>query len=108
MISKIHNERFILVSENIYYKEFMDLISKNLNKPLAKTPLTKSILHMIYFFDSILSFLRLKKRFMSKALISTLISNQEFDGRKIKNFISFEYEKIDKKIKEICKDFINN
>lgn len=108
MISKIHNERFILVSENIYYKEFMDLISKNLNKPLAKTPLTKSILHMIYFFDSILSFLRLKKRFMSKALISTLISNQEFDGRKIKKFISFEYEKIDKKIKEICKDFINN
>ena len=44
---------------------------------------------------------------MSKALISTLISNQEFDGRKIKKFFSFEYEKIDKKIKEICKDFIN-
>ena len=106
MNSKIHNERFILVSENLYYKEFLDLISKNLRKSLTKIPLTKSILYIIYFFDSIFSFLRLKKRFMSIALISTFISNQEFDGNKIKKFISFEYERINKKTKEICKDFI--
>ena len=107
MNSEIKNERFILVSENLYYKEFLDLISKNLGKPLTKYPLTKSILYTIYFFDTILSFLRVKKRFMSKALISTFNNNQEFDGSKIKKFISFKYEKIDEKVKEICKDYIN-
>ena len=106
MNSKIQNERFILVSKNLYYKEFLDLISKNLGKPLARYPLTKPILYIIYFFDIILSFLKIKKRFMSKALISTFNNNQEFDGDKIKKFISFKYEKIDKKVKEICKDFI--
>ena len=95
MNSKICNERFILVSENLYYKEFLDLISKNLNKPSAKIPLTKSILYTLYFFDSILSFFRLKKRFMSIALISTFLSNQEFDGNKIKKFIPFKYQKIE-------------
>ncbi len=38
---------------------------------------------------------------MSKALISTFNNNQEFDGSKIKKFISFKYEKIDEKVKEI-------
>jgi len=107
MNSKIQNERFILVSENMNYKEFLDLISKNLGKSLTKYPLKKPLLYIIYFFDIILSFLRIKKRFMSKALISTFNNNQEFNGNKIKKFISFKYEKIDKKVKEICKDFIN-
>ena len=107
MDSEIKNERFILVSENLYYKEFLDLISKNLGKSLVKYPLTKPILFTIYFFDSILSFVRIKKRFMSKALISTFNNNQEFDGSKIKKFISFKYEKIDEKVKEICKDYSN-
>ena len=44
---------------------------------------------------------------MSKALISTFNNNQEFDGSKIKKFISFKYEKIDEKVKEICKDYSN-
>jgi len=107
MNSKIQNERFILVSENMNYKEFLDLISKNLGKSLTKYPLKKPLLYLIYFFDIILSFLRIKKRFMSKALISTFNNNQEFNGNKIKKFISFKYEKIDKKVKEICKDFID-
>jgi len=107
MNSKIQNERFILVSENMNYKEFLDLISKNLGKSLTKYPLKKPLLYIIYFFDIILSFLRIKKRFMSKALISTFNNNQEFNGNKIKKFISFKYEKIDKKVKEICKDFID-
>ena len=107
MNSKIQNERFILVSENMNYKEFLDLISKNLGKSLTKYPLKKPLLYIIYFFDIILSFLRIKKRFMSKALISTFNNNQEFNGNKIKKFISFRYEKIDKKVKEICKDFID-
>ena len=107
MNSEIKNERFILVSENLYYKEFLDLISKNLGKPLTKYPLTKSILYTIYFFDTILSFLRVKKRFMSNALISTFNNNQEFDGSKIKKIISFKYEKIDEKVKEICRDYVN-
>ena len=107
MNSKIQNERFILVSENMNYKEFLDLISKNLGKSLTKYPLKKPLLYIIYFFDIILSFLRIKKRFMSKALISTFNNNQEFNGNKIKKFISFKYEKIDKKVKKICKDFID-
>tara|TARA_B100001564_G_scaffold215752_1_gene181606 strand:- start:114 stop:1124 length:1011 start_codon:yes stop_codon:yes gene_type:complete len=107
MNSKIQNERFILVSENMNYKEFLDLISKNLGKSLTKYPLKKPLLYIIYFFDIILSFLRIKKRFMSKALISTFNNNQEFNGNKIKKFISFKYEKIDEKVKEICKDFID-
>ena len=82
-------------------------LDKELDKPLARYPLTKSILYIIYFFDIILSFLKIKKRFMSKALISTFNNNQEFDGSKTKKFIFFKYEKIDEKVKEICKDYIN-
>ena len=60
---KIKNEMFILVYENLYYKEFLDLISKNLDKPLTKYPLTKSILYTISFLNLkiiFLSFIELK------------------------------------------------
>ncbi len=106
MNSKILNERFILVSKNLYYKELLDLISKVLNKTKPKIPLTKSILYIFYFIDNFLSFLKIKKSFMSIPLISTFLSCQEFDGNKIKKFIDFEYENIEGKIKEIGEGFL--
>ena len=93
MEKKIKNERFILVSENIPFKDLVNFLStKNQNYSIR---IPKSILYLIWFIESILSSLRISKKFLTKALINSLYSKNYYDGNKIYKYLkNFDYTKI--------------
>ena len=93
MQEKIKNERFILVSENISFKEFVNYFSKKNKNYSIRIP--KSILYLTWFIESFLSHLRIKNKFLTKALINNLYSKNYYNGNKICGYLkTFNYSKI--------------
>ena len=93
MEEKVKNERFILVSENISFKDFVNYIStKNKNYSIR---ISKSILYLIWFTESFLSHLRIRNKFLTRALIKSLYSKNYYNGNKICKYLKkFNYSEI--------------
>ena len=93
MEANIKNERFILVSENISFKDFVSHISKKNKNYSINMP--KSILYLIWFVESFFSHLKLKNKFLTRALIKSLYGKCYYNGKKIKKYLkNFEYSEI--------------
>ena len=93
MQEKIKNERFILVSENISFKDFVNYLSKKNKNYSIRIP--KSILYLTWFIESFLSHLRIKNKFLTKALINNLYSKNYYNGNKICGYLkTFNYSRI--------------
>ena len=93
MREKIKNERFILVSENISFKNFVNHIStKNKNYSIN---IPKAILYLIWLIESFFSHLRLRNKFLTRALIKSLYSKNYYNGNKICKYLqNFNYSAI--------------
>ena len=98
MKSNISGERFILVAEDVTYKELFDSIAeilnhaqngKKVNKP--KFEIKKWQLQIIRIFEFIFSALFFRKRMLTKANINALYNLETHDNSKIKNVIDFEF-----------------
>lgn len=105
MDSKIKNERFILVSENMRQKELLDKIATTLKKKKPWFPLWKGGLISLFILEKTLHVLGLRKNFLSLSLIETLCGDQEYDGSKITKKIKFQYSDTYKTITEISKNY---
>ena len=93
MQEKIENERFILVSENISFKDFVNYLSKKNKNYSIRIP--KPILYLTWFIESFLSHLRIKNKFLTKALINNLYSKNYYNGNKICGYLkNFNYSRI--------------
>lgn len=105
MESKIRNERFILVSENLKQKILLDKIAIALYKIKPFFPLSKLILYILFIIDKTLSIIRLRKSYLSFALIDSLCNHQKYDGSKILSKINFKYTKINETIDQIARQY---
>ena len=95
MNSSIQNERFILVAENWSYQKMTQFVAHKMGKKAPKKALRTSYLKIAWLFESIVSGLGLKKKFLTKALIKSLADTKEIDGSKVEKNLSFSYRKID-------------
>lgn len=91
---KITNQRFILVAENWTYKSMMGYLSKLLRLTPPKRSVSKSVLYALMCFEMVLSFLKIHKRFLSKASISILGDYRKINGSKITKETGFTYTPI--------------
>jgi nucleoside-diphosphate-sugar epimerase len=98
MKSNISGERFILVAEDVTYKELFDSITeilkqvqngKKVKKP--KIEIKKWQLQIIRIFEFIFTTLFFRKRMLTKATINTLYNLETHDTSKIKNTFDFEF-----------------
>ena len=98
MKSTISGERFILVAEDVTYKELFDSIAKILNQvqndnkvKKPKFEIKKWQLQIIRIFEFIFAALFFRKRMLTKATINTLYNIEIHDTNKIKTAIDFEF-----------------
>ena len=106
MKSTISGERFILVAEDVTYKELFDSIAdclasrtsaNKVKKP--KFEIKKWQLQIIRIFEFIFTTLFFRKRMLTKATINALYNLEIHDTNKIKNAIEFEFSDM--------KDYLN-
>jgi nucleoside-diphosphate-sugar epimerase len=105
MESPVKNERFILISQNLKYRELIEKIATGVKSKKPTFALSKSILYLLYILDKTAYALGLKKSFLNRATIENLCSIQQFDGSKIENVLNFTYQDISSTFNKINQDF---
>ncbi len=96
MHSEINGERFILVSENWKGKTLVEKLLKagKLNRRVILIP--KGVFYFLWALEHLIQWLGIRKRFLTRALISSQYEQKTIEGEKIKSFIDFEYTPIRK------------
>jgi len=91
MKSTISGERFILVAEDVTYKELFDRIADFLPAKKPKYLVKKWQTQIVRVIEFIFATLFFRKRMLTKATVNSLYNEEIHDTNKIKNAINFEF-----------------
>ncbi|AND63635.1 NAD-dependent epimerase [Flavobacterium covae] len=101
MKSPIVGQRFIVVSQTISYQEVTNLIAKKLNVKKPTILIRSYALRLAYTFDWLLGLFG-KTRVLSKDMIRTLQTMDNYDHSKIKETLKFEFKTIQDYLNQDC------
>lgn len=108
MISTIKNESFILVSENLSFKNFQ---TKTANALHVKPPTKEAkywLLNIAWRLDWLGFKLLGKRRSLSKQSAKSATSVSKYDNSKLKKSLNFEFKPIGEAINNICKLYLKD
>ncbi len=105
MDSTIEKERFILVSENLSYKEMMSLFAKSLGVREPSKQLEIWQLQILRFLDMFSHIFSGKGRRITKNGIESLKQRTYYDNQKIRNLLGFNFEPIADAVAFSCRLF---
>lgn len=106
MQSKIVNERFILVSENVAYKDVFFQIADAFNKKRPMFKVSSFFCEIIWRLDLIRSKILRKPPILTKNSARSSQSKYYFSSKKIESKLSYKFQSIEETIQSICKDFL--
>ncbi len=106
--SNIKNERFILVSENISFKELFFKIADAFGRKRPSVKVDKTLSNIAWRVEKIKSFLTGKPPLITKHSANASLSKYRYDSSKIKKAVDFNFETIDETIKDVCVDFLKD
>ncbi len=106
--STIKNESYILVGENLSFKQVLDQIAENLKKPKPKKALKPWMVFIAWLIQSIGNGLFNTKQEITYQSIKGFSNQSYFDNHKVKNAINNKFTPISKSIKETSKAFIKS
>jgi len=107
MLSEIVNERFILVSENISYKDLFFQIADNLNVKRPTIKVSKTLSEIIWRLDKVKSTIFRSSPVITKYSSRSSLSKKIYSSQKIIDIMDIEFNKIDKTIQRVCNDLIS-
>lgn len=105
MDSNIQTERFILVNQNMTYKELFQKIAPQLGVAPPTKEVSKFMLECFWRWDWVRSNVFGKRRKLSKAVAKGLYRKKIFSNQKIKSELDFIFEDMDKAICFCCDKF---
>ena len=108
MESSIKNERYILISKNISFKEFVLKAAHSLNvKPPEKEALDWH-LQVAWRLDWLNYFVMRKRRKLTKQLASNLSKKFNYSNKKIISDLKLKFKPIDESISQTCQYFLSD
>ncbi len=107
MCSEIYNERYILVAENLSFKEVLDFTAESINKPKPSKQLKKWMISLGWFFQKIGAFFGMD-RSITKNDISGIFEKSTYDNSKIRKELNFKFTPIKEVIAETGKFFLGD
>lgn len=105
MASTIENEKFIVVSENVSYKQILHRIAEAFQVKKPTVRLTKFWGEVIGSIVNIVALLTRTKPFISLHTLRSAQNKSYYESDKIKNALPIVYQKIDDVIKGIVSDY---
>ncbi|MDC1503915.1 NAD-dependent epimerase/dehydratase family protein [Winogradskyella sp.] len=108
MDSAIKNENFILVSENLSFKDFQVKVAKTLGVKAPKKEAKPWLLNIVWRLDWLNHKLFGKRRALSKQTAKSATSVTKYDNSKLKKTMSFEFKSIDKTINDISTQYLRD
>ncbi len=102
------NQRYIVVAENLSYKEAFSMIATALNKSIPTKKATRFLLHLAYYLQRVSHFFFRTKRSIFKSSIRSALSNSFYKNDKVKEELNYTFVPVEKAIKETAILFLKN
>jgi len=102
MDSDISNERYVLVSENLSYKEVLFMIADALQKKRPGIKINKFMSACIWRFEFLKSKITLSSPLLTRRTAKSALSNHPYTSQKIKDALGIEFEPIQNCIQRIA------
>lgn len=106
MNSNYSNERYVVVAENLSYKEAFTMIATALNKPIPTKKATSFLLNFAYYLQLASHFFFRTKRSIFKSSIRSALSTSFYKNDKIKQELNYNFMSVEKAIKETAAAFL--
>ena len=108
MESSIENERYILVSENMPFKDFATKVSQDLGVEPPKKRVKSWQLKIGWRLDWLNAFLRKKRRKLTKQMAFSLLNDSIYSNVKMKKDLEYNNKSMEESIKESCRLFLKD
>jgi nucleoside-diphosphate-sugar epimerase len=108
MSRNFFNERFIVSSENLTYRQLFTLIAKYLDKPAPSVNVPPALTRIAWRVDSFRSFLTGSKPEVTREMATTAAQVYTYSNEKIRRKLSMEFLPIDQSVREICEFFLKD
>lgn len=108
MKSDKHNERYILVAENISYKDFFTKVAIQLGVKPPKKEASKLVLNFAWRLDWLKSHIKNKRRRLTKHTSKTITTIARFSNKKVVEELNYSFIAIDESIAETCQLFLRD
>lgn len=103
MQSEIQNKRFILVSENLTYKAFTQMLDKELKYEIPAKKASKGMVMAISILTSFIGFLFGKKPKLDRDTAKALFKQNQYSNKAIQEAIGFKFTPIEHTLEWICR-----
>ncbi|AMC12226.1 NAD-dependent epimerase [Lutibacter profundi] len=103
MQSDIKNERYILVSENVSFKDVFFKIADSFNKKRPTIKTTKFMTAIGWRLEKIRAILTHKPPLLTKQSSKAIHNKHYYSSEKIKKAIDFQFESVFATVKAVCK-----
>jgi len=100
---KYYNERYVLVSENVSYKELFSMMAEALNIKAPNIKAGKKLAHLVAFFDRLRAAFTGRDSVITNEMLSLISSNFFYDNTKVRNATGREFIPV----KQSVKDMVN-
>ena len=94
MLSNIQNEQYIVVAENLSFKEVLDLVAESIQKPAPKKPLKSWMVFIGWMYQSVAGFLFGTERLITREDTKLLFQQSFYKNEKLKSEFDFDYTPI--------------
>jgi len=106
--SPIINQHYVLVSENIKYKELLSLLATNLNKKPPNKAISKQLMLAFSTVDWLLNKIIRTKRKLLKATVSSLYTDANYSAVKIEKDLKFSFIPIKNTIERVARNYLRD
>ncbi len=105
MESSITNEKFILSSQNLKYREFMELVFSSISKPLPNKKAGKFILSLAWRFDKFRSALTGSRHILTKEIATYSQLELRYQNNKVRSSIDMAFIPVSQSIQDTAVHF---
>ncbi len=100
---KINRERFVLVSENMFYKDLFSLIAKGLNKKKPRIEAKRWMLWLLLYFQRTRELLGGPKAQITSETAASAFRISNYSADKAINQLGIKFIPIEHSVRDICK-----
>ncbi|MEZ4858447.1 MAG: NAD-dependent epimerase/dehydratase family protein [Flavobacteriaceae bacterium] len=107
MESNIVNERYLLVSENLEYKEFLSIASHAFGKEAPLKSISKRVMLWASAMDWLWAKLFGTKRRLLKPIVLSMFTYSKYNASKVEKQLEFQFTPLEKTMRRIAKNYKN-
>lgn len=99
---KLYNQRYILSSETVNYKDFFDMIAHEFGVKSPTIRVSPSIAKMIAYADQVKALFTPGKEAIQTSMAETVSKKYYYDASKVREALNFDFIPVGQSVKDTC------